>query len=387
MRQLLREAELEGLLAHAIGQIRLLARVTPTNQEAETRRLTKAFAEGSPSFPQPTYGAPAEELAPLRMALDELATQLEADGASTLGPIAPLYAARARELALDCDVALAVGTLAFARRAATRFDDEDSAAARDAEALAAAWLGARAGDAADGDDATVWSDGPEPSSLLARLRAEVYRRKLPFRVVPHAALGALAAVGEGAIFVATNRKVTREDVERTVVHELDGHAEPRARARQQTSGIFRVGTAKGGDDQEGYALLCEERAGFLRGARRRELAMRHAAVLAMRRGADFVEVVRLLHTHAPIERAVRTTLRVFRGGTGRSPGVGRERIYLESYLRLRRHLAACPADEPIVASGQVAVAAAPALRGVALVRAMEPDGTHRDDAGQGGTGK
>jgi hypothetical protein len=44
------------------------------------------------------------------------------------------------------------------------------------------------------------------------------------------------------------------------------------------------------------------------------------------------------------------------------PGLGRERVYLESLVRVRAHLEAHPEDEPVLASGQVALDALGAIR-------------------------
>ena len=54
--------------------------------------------------------------------------------------------------------------------------------------------------------------------------------------------------------------------------------------------------------------------------------------------------------------------RAFRGGDGSSPGLGRERVYLESFVRVRAHLAAHPDDEAVLASGQIALEAIETLR-------------------------
>jgi hypothetical protein len=128
--------------------------------------------------------------------------------------------------------------------------------------------------------------------------------------------------------------------------------------------IVRAGTARGVDDQEGLALLLEERAGWLGPRRRRQLAARHRAFEAMAAGGAFSDVaetlVRVHGLDAP--HAVAVAERVFRGGDGKRPGLGRERVYLEAYVRVGAHLAEHPADEEVMAAGQIAVHAAPVLR-------------------------
>ena len=64
-------------------------------------------------------------------------------------------------------------------------------------------------------------------------------------------------------------------------------AASRARRCARPSAHFRVGTARGIDDQEGRAVLLEERAGLLGPRRRKQLAARHRAVRAMLDGATF----------------------------------------------------------------------------------------------------
>jgi hypothetical protein len=158
--------------------------------------------------------------------------------------------------------------------------------------------------------------------------------------------------------------VLEEDAARTVLHEVEGHARPRARSRDARLALLRVGTARGVDDQEGHALLLEERAGLLGPHRRRQLAARHRAVEVMVAGASFADVASMLVEEHGLEAidAVVIAERAFRGGDGTHPGLGRERVYLESFLRVRAHLEAHPDDETVMASGQVAVEAIGALR-------------------------
>ena len=169
--------------------------------------------------------------------------------------------------------------------------------------------------------------------------------------------------------MATGRLLPEEDALRTVLHEVEGHARPRTVAELAGSVLFEVGTARGIDDQEGRALLLEERAGLLGPRRRRQLAARHRAVEAMLDGASFADVAEMLATRHGVDAgdAVVVAERAFRGGDGTLPGLGRERIYLEAFVRVRAHLAARPGDERILASGQVA------LESIEILRALAPD--------------
>jgi hypothetical protein len=138
-----------------------------------------------------------------------------------------------------------------------------------------------------------------------------------------------------------------------------------------TLALFRAGTARGIDDQEGRALLLEERTHLLDGTRRRQLAARHRCVEAMLAGGRFDEVVRMLvdaHAIDPME-AVIVAERAFRGANGTQVGLGRERVYLESLLRVRAHLERRPGEEAVLACGQVAVECAEILRPFAPIGA------------------
>jgi hypothetical protein len=81
-------------------------------------------------------------------------------------------------------------------------------------------------------------------------------------------------------------------------------------------------------------------------------------------GASFGDVATsLVDDHGLDGRdAVMVAERVFRGSHGSAPGLGRERIYLEAFVRVERHLAGHPEDERVMASGQVGVDSLEALR-------------------------
>jgi hypothetical protein len=81
-------------------------------------------------------------------------------------------------------------------------------------------------------------------------------------------------------------------------------------------------------------------------------------------GASFADVTRELTSARGVEPAMAIVIaeRVFRGGDGVHPGLGRERVYLEGLVRVRAHLAAHPDDEEVLASGQVGLDAVDAIR-------------------------
>lgn len=339
-------ARWERALDEATRAVRILPAVAPTNAGAERRRLVEAFERGAPSNPRWVYAR--VDLGRWRHALGAMAEALANDD----HPLAPLFAARARELELEARIAEAAGTPALGELARSRFRAHDPRTTREALERARAWADERE-DGAPAD--WLESDAAVEGSLLSRMREEIGARRWPFAVVVAPSLVALAATGDRQIFVAAGRRVTREDVERTVLHELEAHARPRVRAATSKLGILRFGTARGVDDQEGLALVLEERHGFLSPRRKRELGARHVTVAAMDEGATFAEAVLALQKNHGWRAgdAVRVAERVYRGSGGAGPGLGRERIYIEAFVRVRGAIQNEPSVEDVLASGQV----------------------------------
>jgi hypothetical protein len=363
-------------LSLAADRIRVIRAVTARNARAEIAALEEAFRRGTPRLPRWEYDSepvPAE----LCAALEGLAEFLE--GVSPLGRI---YAGRAREMCVEAAIVDAVGTPQIRTPAVRRFvgttpDDLDDL--RKADELARAWT-----DPADiersieGEDELVRTcDESDTRSLVSSMSREAGRCRLPMRVVVEPALASLAATGDGVIFVAAQRWIRSRDVDRTVLHEIAGHALPRARAASAALRIFAFGTARGTDDQEGRALLIERSAGFLDATRCRELGLRHLGARAALAGASFVDLVELLlERRAPIESAVRIAARVQRGGSG-SGGLGREIIYIPSLLRVERLLAqkgSLARLDDVMAAGRIAADVAPLLS-VALVAEEMAEGS------------
>lgn len=348
---------IERLLVQATRDVQLLAALTPTNAAEERARLVLALRAGRAARPAWRYAPVAHD--GLRRALEAAEHSVEAGEIET--PLPGETCARLRELSVEAALCAAAGTPGVESLARERFAGAPGGAEIEASTIAQSWCGAPEDDAAA---ERLASDDPDPRSLLSRLRAEIGRRRLPFAVVIKPSLAPLAATGDGVILVAPGRATTVQDVERTVLHEIEGHAEPRARARTAPLALLRVGTARGVDDQEGYALFLEETHGFLVGARRRALAARHLTALRMRDGASFDDATRaLLRDHGlDAETAIVVAERVYRGGDGVTEGLGRERVYLESFVRVRKHLAADPDDAAVLSAGQVALDAVSAVR-------------------------
>lgn len=364
-------APVDRLVARAAREIQPLATLTPLDVRRERDRLAAELRARGRMAPRWTYvPRPHDEL---RRALDAaemilaraMTTRSSLRGASDVR-LERLYLDRVRELATEAELCAAAGTPLVATLARRRFASDEPTVAAAASDLCRAWLGHGSASSA-APECLVRSDSSDPRSLISLMRAAVGRLRLPFSVVAAPMLAPLAATGEHVIFVSTERHLSEEDAVRTVLHEIEGHARPRARSLRASSALFRAGTARGADDQEGRALLIEERAGLLGLRRRRQLAARYRAVEAMFDGASFAEVARMLVDLHDLDEAEAIVVaeRAFRGGDGLHPGLGRERIYLESLVRVRQHLELRPDDEDVLAAGQVAVDAVEPLRRLA----------------------
>lgn len=349
--------QVDPLLRELSQRVTLLGAATPTNAREERVRLQGLAASGKVAVPAWTYVP--RDMSTLRRQLDAIASALHESRGE---PLADLYLARVQEWRLEARLCECVGTPEASSLAAHRFTSFDAETAAAADRLSEEWLAAPS-PADELPDHFLESDAEHPDSLLSLLRAEIGRRRVPFAVVVHPHLSALAATGHRTVLVAAGRRISAETAHRTVLHEIEGHVLPRARAAQARLALFSIGTARSADEQEGYALCLEDRHQFLTSSRRRELAGRYLAVRSMRQGATFVDVVRQLDGAGIDPRdAVVMAERAFRGSDGTFPGLGRERVYLESYLRVRAHLAAAPDDEAVLASGQLALDAVDALR-------------------------
>jgi Domain of unknown function (DUF1704) len=321
---------------HALLKLaqRLIGACTPLNLEAEQQRLLMHAQAGR-------FEAPVFEYA----ALPSVSVRcVDAH---------PLWKARVWELVGENAIVAVRGTPAISRAIRERWHNFVAESERDADALAMQWLS----ESFEPEALHFTSSGREPDSLVSRMRFAL--RDTDVEVRTRSGMSALAATGMECVYVCEERKLSANDVARTVVHEVEGHVKPRLRARASGHSILTVGTAMGAETQEGYALLCEERAGFLVGKRRHTLALRHWAVRRMQSGATFPEVARWLCEHTEVESALAIACRIFRGTeNGMYPGLGREALYLPAYVRLRSE----SEEHPLIRCGQVGADAAHELK-------------------------
>ena len=337
----------QQLLRRAEAEIRLIDRVRPTNGALEREALIADWGAGKQRAPCFEY-APRPSFSALRGALEAAASAIGGFGA-----LGAAYAARATELAREAHAAEHIGTPEFTALSALRYVAEPGADLDAADAWSARWIGAA-------DEAHTKQhrsdDRSDPHSLLCAL--ERASAGLPVRVEVRANQIAAAAVGEGFVGVRPGLWHSEEATRRIVLHEIGAHVRPRVAAQREELGLFRVGSARSGDDEEGRALLLERRASVLQGGRCRELARRHIAAREIRRGFSFQEVVRaLLALGQDIASAVEAACRAARGG-----GLARECVYLVALSRVSSAFELEPELEEYFERGRVSVEAARACR-------------------------
>jgi hypothetical protein len=308
-----------------------------------------AWEAGQCLAPEFRYG-PRPDLAPALRALEAVVTELTDED-----PWESLYRARAHELLHEARIVDAIGTEVFAGRAAQRFPVDISRDGILADSAADAWVSlspVATGPRIASDDAA------DPRSLVNQIGSLAGALRLPLRISRCPDMACAAATGDDLIVVRTGISHTVDAGRRIALHEVYAHALPRARAKEESIGLFSVGTAGASDDEEGRALLIEERHGLLDDARRRELAVRHLAARTVRGSADFVETVRHLGERGvPTREAVFVAARTYRGG-----GLARELVYLPALFRVRTAFTDDPGLEGWCERGRVSIAAARALR-------------------------
>jgi hypothetical protein len=339
-------------LARAEETIALVPRATPLDVHAEIHRLTSAAARGQRLRPRFRY-APPPELGGVRRSLEGVARET-----APYGRAGALLARRAEELELEARLAERVGASGFSELAAERF----RAPRGELESRVAEFVDSALSRGVPGPEAgarlTASDDRNSMASLLLKLVRGAAELALPIRVEVRPDQLAIAATGHGLVAIRPGVLLPAGVAARIALHELLAHALPRARSAHSSSTLLRAGTAGCVECEEGRALLVEERAGHLDGARRSELALRHLAALAVQRGADFDETVReLVGRGAEARSAIEIAVRVHRGG-----GLAREIVYLPAYDEVRRALAREPELERWFERGRVGLDAARELQ-------------------------
>lgn len=357
----LRRAESELLAQQA--RIALLGRCAIPHFEDVSRGVAQGLVRASgggswelPRMPRPRPDAQLEEVV-LRGAAIELLLQ------QVGGVVASLLLERWQELALELQLwrtAAAGGRSAAARELAVMHCARrryllGPAELEGADACAEQWL-----EEASAVAGQKTLDTEKRRSLAGQLFELARTEGLDVPVV-EADLSSLAAVSQGRLLVRRGVSASSREAARVWVHEVHGHLLPRLAAVRRPP-PFRVGTRESNEDEEGRALLLEERAGLLGRERRRDLALRHVlarAVLDETRTDEEVAQVAttLVRRGAPPLLVAQALCRSLRGG-----GLAREVVYLPAWLRVRSHLARAPDDERWMQAGCISLCAIPALR-------------------------
>lgn len=342
--------EADRLFSRAESQIDLLGRCQPQNGPAACARWLKAFARGERAGFAWQHTQPPQ-LDAVKRALEQLQLSLR-----DAGPVAALYTERAEELKLEAELAECVGDVRFFALARRRYPIGSADEWSEARQLAETW--ARQAFEPEAGPRHLSHDRASPDSLVNVVTRELARRRVDVRVEVVTTLGSRAATGDGVIFIRAGERLGARAAQRIAQHEILGHALPRIQARVQQLGLFRVGSARGTDDEEGRALCLEQQLDLMDGERRVELGRRHLAALAVAEGASAPECVQLLSSSgaSPAE-AVATYARVARGG-----GLCRELVYLPAWLNVARASALDTELLRWLSHGRVSLAAARTLR-------------------------
>jgi hypothetical protein len=322
-------------LAECCKRARLLSAIRPLNWQEERTRIFRLAERKQYVSPKWAYFAPSDELRGLiRESEDLVARANEVDAVD--------LSARAHELLVETKLAVSPGTPAFAALARQRF------------VVNAPWLAARKAihhvrnqwiaERFEFDE--LRGQGREPSvpwygsaRVVGAAAAVFAELEVSFEVELSRAITARAATSDDCVYVRDGLQLRGPEVEQIVVHEVFGHALPRASARGDARRM--VGPAFARDTQEGFALLLEELSGKQDASRRYELAVRDWACEMMMSGALFPETLEaLVDADTPLELALTACLRIYRGGSAQSAGLGREYVYLPAYLWAKEQYAA-----------------------------------------------
>ncbi|MCS6857361.1 MAG: DUF1704 domain-containing protein [Sandaracinaceae bacterium] len=278
-------------------------------------------------------------------------------------PLRDLYEERCDELALDLEIAQALGQARKIRPLVARRygSGREKFASRSLVEWAERILDAFRGKE---QDPTI-----DHLDLARAIRAIAQRLGLSVDVKVTQALSASAAYGEKRVWIQ-KRKFGLCEARRIVAHEVFGHLLSEENALRQKVGLFEIGTKSAFRDQEGIAIWWEEKTNAIDGHRVQALASRTIATAMLHEGAQFSEVLRILVEKWGIEvrLAVTSTERAFRGG-----GFARDSAYLLGWLRVRHALARGKLKPEELQAGRLSLEAIPLLHGILrLGKAIEP---------------
>lgn len=348
--------QIERALVGAEQRIALLDSLTPTNFSSEVARLASSFDKGDALLPQFRFTSEHERrsrsdsvsatLVAAQLALADRGFQKE-----LVPGLCELLCERIFELSLEVQMLRECGRPVVQQLAVARypFTPLEIEAARN---LAEMWSSAP-------DDSQDDPPCDEGDRSLAAAFEEKRRQMGPLSeriIIAERNLASLCAVGGAHLYVKRGVRVKNAEVERLWRHEVEGHLLPRLQAELEPT-PFSIGAPGSSIDEEGRAVLLEEKYGFLHAGRRRDLALRFLLALALREGGDDAvrEQLRLARERgAPAASLARAVCRIYRGG-----GLAREVIYLPGYLRVKATLGSTPSLDEFFQRGLVSIASLP----------------------------
>ena len=132
-------------------------------------------------------------------------------------------------------------------------------------------------------------------------------------------MSAKAAASANRVRLRAGASFSKQDIAQLSAHEIGVHSLTSRNGRSQpTLPALGLGAPRTTATQEGIATFAELVTGAIDLSRLRRLALRIVAIDTAEQGADFVELFRkLLELGETPSEAVRTTMRVFRGGNVR----------------------------------------------------------------------
>jgi|GEM_PF-2268243 len=328
----------------------LLGSFRPSNLLAEKERVATLLSRKEVALPQFRYRA----LPDLRGARDVLTAAriaLSASSTESWEPIRVLLNERLEELSLELRMVAARGDSQMPEYSKERYR-YSSSELRAAEEEAFRYVRLPAG-----GDSPLGPPPQEEICLATFLSQEVTRRGLSVRVLERE-ISSVAAVGDDCLLVRRGARVQPREAARIFEHEVFAHLLPRARGRGGVPPLS-IGTAGSSEDEEGRAILIEERAGLLTVVRKKEIAIRFLLASAMRELPErAAERARELCVEGCSPGSVATALcRVLRGG-----GLGREIAYVASFLRVKTAQERGPELEALMQMGRISVRGAPVFQ-------------------------
>lgn len=343
--------KIEQTLLAAETTLALVDSLSPLNFEAEVERLTKVFRSGEVDLPAFRYdsaegrGARASRAETLifsvRRALDAAPPDLDRE-------FVELLWTRAHELLVEVELLRKCDSPAVIELSSLRFRLSDEEV-RQAVLLCADWLREK------GEP-----DDEQPRSLSTQLSALCRKSEVAAQIViVEREIAAIAAIGEQTLYVRKGSMATSHQARRIWAHEVEGHLLPRLAARTEAP-PFSVGSPGCSVDEEGRAILIEERSGVLDAARKREIARRFLIARAVSTGGmpAALDVIREFLGDSTEEtqeaEIARALCRVARGG-----GLCREIIYVPGYLRVKDAVTKNPQAEQFFRRGRASVSALP----------------------------